>query len=208
MWRCGKYALRAKRYHGKRVQYEVGDSYFKDENVDADLYVWLLENQLKPRIKELRERYWDAINGTTDYTITIQHDGAPGHRAVGIEEHLDDLFREVGGVVERQPAKSPCTNILDLCVFHSLSARVAQVDYRTKTQLHAAVDVAFAQLDPEVLEMQWAVKATLMHRLVEMGGGHIPITHEGLRVARGRGGPAGRVRLWKAVDAHNARAFY
>ena len=161
MWRCGKYLRRKKSYNGKRVQYKKGDHYFKDMNMDAMLYVEILEKKLLPRIQELRRLYWDDSNGCADYTITVQHDGAPGHRAEGIEQYLDNLFERVLAVFLRQPAQSPLTNLLDLCVFYSLSSKVSQTDYKTKEQLHGAVLEAFRDLAAETLDMEWAVKVAI-----------------------------------------------
>ena len=138
-WRCGEWRLRKRKYTGKRKRYEKGDPYFQDLNLDAQLYVNLVTCLLLPRIEELRSTVWDQSNGGVDYCVTIQHDGAPGHKAEGIEEFLGQKFASVKGVWVRQPAKSPITNMLDMCVFHSVSSIVARLDYRTKEQLHATV---------------------------------------------------------------------
>ena len=127
----------------------------------------MVENLLLPRLKELRQTVWDASNGTTDYDLNIQHDGAPGHKAEGIEEYLASLFLPVRGNWVRQPAKSPCTNMLDMAVFHAVSSIVARNDYQNKEQLHVALEQAFNKLPTGTLDMQWACKAILMRQFVD-----------------------------------------
>ena len=83
MWRCGETRYYKINYTGKTTRHAKGDPYFKDLNVDADFYVKLLETKLLPRLMELRTTVWDKANGGTDYDLTMQHDGAPGHRAEG-----------------------------------------------------------------------------------------------------------------------------
>ena len=51
------------------------------------------------------------------------------------------MLREVGVRVVRQPPRSPCCNMLDMAVNHSLACKVAKNDYLTKEQLHCAVMV-------------------------------------------------------------------
>lgn len=158
IWRCGEIRKYKGDYRGKRKSHRKGDPYFKDLSVDAELYVKLLRTFLLPRMAELRRTVWDRFNGGSNYDLHIQHDGAPGHKAAGVEELLCRVFSPVRGVFVRQPAKSPCTNMLDMAVFHSLSSIVAQNDYVCKEQLHVAVEAAFKQLPPQTLEMQWACK--------------------------------------------------
>jgi hypothetical protein len=129
--------------------------------VDALLYTELVERHLLPRLKELRQSVWDAANGCSDYSLHIQHDGAPGHRAEGIEAYLNTICLEVRGEWVRQPAKSPCCNMLDMAVFHSISSIVARTDYTSKEMLHVAVESAFKELPAATLEMEWACKACL-----------------------------------------------
>jgi hypothetical protein len=209
MWRVGRWAKRSRNYNGKYTKYKKGDVYFKDLNMDAELYVEMVKELLRPRIAELRQKYFDVQNGTDEYDITIQHDGAPGHRADGIEEHLDDILQPVRAKMNRQPPKSPCTNLNDACVFHSISSIVAQIDYHTKEQLHVAVTQAFQDLQVETLEMEWACKSITMRRLIDHRGAHIAATHAAhLRKARGKGGAVGRRQLWAAVDAYVSQAHH
>ena len=174
----------------------------KDMNLDAEMYCKMMKDNLKPALQKLRVEVWDEANGTDDYDLDIQHDGAPGHRAAGVERYLDQLFKSVRGRFVRQPAKSPCCNMLDMAVFHSLAAKVAQYDYRTKDQLVSAVHQAWAELEPETLEMQWACKCVVMRLFVDLKGRSFRMTHAAkLRNARRQGGRAG---LWAAVDAFTA----
>jgi hypothetical protein len=202
-WRCGEWRIRTRKYTGKRVRYNKGDPYFQDLIVDARLYCQMVENLLLPRLKELRQTVWDASNGTTDYDLNIQHDGAPGHKAEGIEEYLASLFLPVRGNWVRQPAKSPCTNMLDMAVFHAVSSIVARHDYQNKEQLHVAVEQAFNELPTETLDMQWACKAILMRQFVDNKGKHVPPAHVGLRKSRTEGGHAG---LWQHVHRYTSTA--
>ena len=120
IWRCGETRYYKRNYNGKTRQHRAGDPFFKDLNVNAKFYVKLLKTKLLPCLVELRSSVWDQANGSKDYDLHIQHDGAPGHKSHGVEEMLTEIFSTVRGKFVRQPAKSPCTNMLDMAVFHSL----------------------------------------------------------------------------------------
>ena len=183
MWRVAELRHRAGSYNGKIMQYKAGDPYMKDVNLDAECYCKILREKLLPRVKQLRREVWRPFHGHDDFDIRIQHDGAPGHRAEGIEAYLERIFSAVRGIFIRQPAKSPCTNMLDMCVFHSLAAHVAQVDYSTKEELVAAVMESWRVLAPVTLSKQWACKAITMRRFVDNEGEEINSAHVGLGAA-------------------------
>ena len=154
-----------------------------------------------PRIRELRRTVWDPFFGGSDYDVRVQHDGAPGHRADGIEAYLEHIFRAVRVRFIRQPAKSPCCNLLDMCVFHVLAARVAQCDYDTKEELVAAVKEAWLSLNPMTLSKCWASKAVTMRRFVDNCGKEIDAAHVGLTSAFREGGLP---EVWAEVDRYCA----
>ena len=142
-WRVADTLKRKRNYNGERLKYKVGDVYIKDVSMGAVKYVQMLSDLLLPRLAYLKETFWG------DGPLRIQHDGAPGHRAKGIEMQLTALFRSIDAIFVRQPPKSPCCNMLDMAVFHSLSTYVAQVDYKGKDELVAAVLDAWANLPPQ-----------------------------------------------------------
>ena len=184
------------------VSHNKGDPYMKDVNMDAEVYVKILTKYLLPAVAAIRKKYWDVLFGR-DYDVVIQHDGAPGHRADGIEEYLERLFLSVRGLFVRQPAKSPCTNMLDMCVFNSLASHVAQCDYADKEELVAAVHDAWRCLDPRILDRMWGTKCVLMRRLIDNKGKEIDSAHIGLTSAHLEGGHA---ELWRFVERYNAVA--
>ena len=86
--------------------------------------------------------------------------------------------------------------MLDMAVFHSLSSHVAQVDYKTKNELVAAVEDAWAMLPPETLMMEWACKAVTMRQFVDFKGQEFKSAHPKLRKALLDGRITG---LWERV---------
>ena len=202
MWRVAELRYRDAPYHGKYVHYEVGDPYMVDVNMDAECYCKILREKLLPRVAELRREVWEPFHGHSDFDIRIQHDGAPGHRADGIEAYLEQMFRLVRGIYIRQPAKSPCSNMLDMCVFHSLAAHVAQCDYSNKEELVAAVMHSWRSLSPVTLSKQWASKAITMRRFIDNEGEEINSAHVGLGAAFREGG---LIELWLEVERYCAR---
>ena len=188
MWRVAELRHCEGQYHGRYVHYEVGDPYMVDVNMDAECYCKILREKLLPRIRELRAQAWEPFYGNSDFDVMIQHDGAPGHRADGIERYLESIFSSVRGIFIRQPAKSPCSNMLDMCVFHSLAAHVAQCDYSNKEELVAAVMHSWRSLSPVTLSRQWAAKAITMHRVIDNEGDEIDSAHVGQGAAFLEGG--------------------
>ena len=59
----------------------------KDVNMDAEVYVKILQKHLLPAVARIRRCFWTPLYGD-DYDVVIQHDGAPGHRADGIEAYI------------------------------------------------------------------------------------------------------------------------
>ena len=139
--------------------------------------------------------------GHGNYSITIQHDGAPGHRATDIEIRLNAAFACVNGSFVRQHSKSPCTNMLDMAVFNSLAAWVAQVDYENKWDLDAAVHEAWDALPLKTLMMQWACKLITMCQLVYHRGEEFKAAHPKLGQAYVFGGQLGlAAKVRQVVD--------
>lgn len=190
-WRCARWEQRKRKYTGVNVKYKKDDHYHDDCNMDADLYTDMMIDLLLPRIAELQATIWN------NKPVVIQHDGAPGHRAEGIEAKLTLAFAAVFAIFVRQPPKSPVSNMLDMAVFHSMSSLVAEVDYENKNELVAAVHDAWAVLDPETLAMEWACKAITMQQFIALDGEEFRGAHTGLRKAKAKGGwPA----VWARVD--------
>ena len=156
MWRVCDYLKRKGNYTGKRLQYKKGDWYVKDASMGAVKYVSMVTELLLPAIEAIKNKYWIPFAAGAPFKITVQHDGAPGHRADGIEAKLNELFANIGAVFRRQPPKSPDANMLDMCVFNSLEATVSEFHYGTKTELCAAVWEAWRRLCPDKLEKMWA----------------------------------------------------
>lgn len=197
-WRVANWCKRKRNYNGKKLKYKMGDDYVEDTSMGAEKYKDMLLGLLLPRVREIRNLFWGAG------TITIQHDGAPGHRAEGIERELTEAFSSLECVFVRQPPKSPCSNMLDMAVFHSMSALVAQVDYETKDELVAAVDDAWACLSPDTLSMEWACKAITFVQFVALEGEEFSGVHVGLRKALAKGGWEA---VWEKVASVRAGSF-
>ena len=165
MWRVCDYAQRKRNYTGKRLQYKEGDWYVKDASMGAVKYVEMVTELLLPAIEAIRVKYWVPLANGSPFVITVQHDGAPGHRADGIERSLNAAFAAIGAVFRRQPPKSPDANMLDMCVFNSLEATVSEFHYATKAELCAAVWEAWVRLCPNKLEKMWACSLSRTHSM-------------------------------------------
>ena len=166
MWRVCDYAQRKRNYTGKRLQYKEGDWYVKDASMGAVKYVEMVTELLLPAIEAIRVKYWFPLANGSPFVITVQHDGAPGHRADGIERSLNAAFAAIGAVFRRQPPKSPDANMLDMCVFNSLEATVSEFHYATKAELYAAVWEAWVRLYPNKLEKMWACSLSRTHSML------------------------------------------
>ena len=81
--------------------------------------------------------------------------------------------------------------MLDMTVFNSMAAYVAQHDYENKKGLAAAVQEAWDALPISTLLMQWACKSVTMAQLIHHRGGEFKAAHPELRKARAAGGFAG-----------------
>ena len=93
--------------------------------------------------------------------------------------------------------------MLDMCVFHSLAAHVAQCDYENKEELVATVHDAWQCLDPRMLNRQWASKCVPMRRLVNNKDVEIDSPHVGLGAAHLEDGQA---ELWRFIERYYAVA--
>ena len=200
-WRVARLKHYAGDYNGKFKSHRAGDEHIVDVNMDAAMYVDMMVNKLLPAVKQLKHHIWDVEAGHSNYIIAIQHDGAPGHKARDIERRLNAAFAAVQGRFIRQPPKSPCTNMLDMAVFNSMAAYVAQHDYENKRDLHAAVLEAWDALPVSTLLMQWACKSVTMAQLIHHRGDEFKAAHPGLRKARAAGGFAGlEAKARRVVD--------
>lgn len=197
-WRVAEIKTYASDYNGKFKSHKAGDKYVVDKNMDGEMYLRMMEEKLLPVLKRLKSQIWDPLAKGKAYRIGVQHDGAPGHRAQDIERRLNTFFEKIGATFIRQPAKSPCTNMLDMAVFNSMASYVAQTDYDNKRDLDAAVREAWDALKPSTLLMQWACKSVTMAQLVHHRGDEFRPAHPGLRKAFKSGG-------WAGVDAKVAR---
>ena len=81
--------------------------------------------------------------------------------------------------------------MLDMAVFNSMAAYVAQHDYKNKRDLAAAVQEAWDALPVLALLMQWACKSVTMAQLIHHCGDEFKAAHPGLRKARAAGCFAG-----------------
>ena len=199
MWRVCDLRRRASNYISKSargVRYRKGDFFVKDVNLGAVKYVEILMESLLPAVRRVKRLFWDPLARGSEYIIKIQHDGAPGHRANGIERQLNKVFACVNAKFIRQPPKSPESNMLDLCVFNSLAATVAHYDYSTKDELVAAVFEAWTQMDENKLELMWAIKAVNMFCYVKLHGREFDQPHFDMRTAMTKGGFAA---VWDRV---------
>ena len=83
--------------------------------------------------------------------------------------------------------------MLDMCVFHSLAAHVAQCDYSNKEELIAGVMHLWRSLSAVTLSRQCASKAITMQRFIDNAGDETDLAHVGLGAAFLEGG---LVELW------------
>jgi hypothetical protein len=107
-------------------------------------------------------------------TVVIQHDGASCH----IEDN-DVQFNQAAkqGVwnicLEKQPAKSPDTNVLDLSFFRALQAKQWSLGSETTIDgLIAQVLQAFAEFEPRKIDCGFLTLQTCLNDMMEVNGGN------------------------------------
>jgi hypothetical protein len=126
-------------------------------------------------------------------TITLQHDGAPGHNKKGNLTALN----EAGGldgwdiVIDTQPAQSPDLNLCDLCFFSSLQSASFSLrsECHTPAQLITNVMQAWDEYPWEALERAWGLLHSVYRSVLDDGGGNMyAMPHSGVKERQRDGG--------------------
>ena len=101
------------------------------------------------------------------HEVTLQMDGALPHTGQGNPQVLAERGANPrhGGPVIRvcvQPAMSPDTNVLDLCLFPSLSAICSKKRYLGRESIARAAKRAFRDYPVETLTRAWDMKTRVL----------------------------------------------
>lgn len=131
-------------------------------NLNAEMYLELLQNQVGPELTEVME---DA--GTE---IIFQQDGAPAHYGIAVRRYLNDTFEDSwigrGGTIE-WPARSPDLTPLDFFLWGHLKSVVFATPPPTLADLENRIRVACAEITLQQLQN---VRAGFVNRLVHCIG--------------------------------------
>jgi hypothetical protein len=107
-------------------------------------------------------------------TLVIQHDGASCH-IKGNDVQFDQAAKQgVGNIcLEKQPAKSPDTNVLDLSFFRALQAKQWSLGFEaTIYGLIAQVLHAFEEFEPRKIDCGCLTLQTCLNDMMEVNGGN------------------------------------
>jgi hypothetical protein len=106
--------------------------------------------------------------------VVIQHDGASCH-VEGNDVQLDEAAKQ--GVrnicLEKQPAKSPDTSVLDLLFFRALEAKQWSLGSETTIDgLIVHVLQLFAEFEPRKIDCGFLWLQTCLNDMMEVNGGN------------------------------------
>jgi len=154
MWRITepKIAKRSSKNHSR------GEVYQTDCTLDATKFRSLMLGKVYRAIRN--KMHWA-------HEVTLQMDGALPHTGQGNPQVLAERGANPrhGGPVIRvcvQPAMSPDTNVLDLCLFPSLSAICSKKRYLGRESIARAAKRAFRDYPVETLTRAWDMKTRVL----------------------------------------------
>jgi hypothetical protein len=106
--------------------------------------------------------------------LVIQHDGASAHITDNDVEFHQAARQGVWHIsLEKQPAKSPDTNVLDLSFFRALQAKQWSLGSETTIDgLIAQVLRAFQEFDPRKIDCGFLTLQTCLNDMLEVHGGN------------------------------------
>ncbi len=104
----------------------------------------------------------------------IQHDGASCHIKDNDVQFNQAAKQGVWNIcLEKQPAKSPDTNVLDLSFFRALQAKQWSLGSETTIDgLIAQVLQAFAEFEPRKFDCGFLTLQTCLNDMMEVNGGN------------------------------------
>jgi hypothetical protein len=107
-------------------------------------------------------------------TVVIQHDGASCHIKDNDVQFNQAAKQGVWNIcLEKQPAKSPDTNVLDLSFFRALQAKQWSLGSETTIDgLIAQVLKAFAEFEPRKIDCGFLMLQTCLNDMMEVNGGN------------------------------------
>ena len=162
MWRIqeAKVAKRNSKNHQR------GDTYMEDCTLNAEKFREIMLGRVYRAIR--RKMNWAKV-------VTLQMDGALPHTGMGNPDVLaarGKKARHGGPTIQPviQPSMSPDLNVLDLCMFPSMSARCSKHRSRNKKQIARIAEKCFRLYPSEVLVRAWEMKTRVLSTIVEHGG--------------------------------------
>lgn len=176
-------AKRNGKYHDK------GDVYQKDCTVTASWYRNCMVGD-----GGIMEKIADKMEDLGYRTVTVQHDGAPGHTG---EDNMA-VFEEEGAYfiphisVITQPSNSPDMNVLDLGFFRSLKCVIERVKEFTDNldELIEHIEEEFSSYDTNTILRIWAHQLDMYRCILKASGDNtFREPHSGVRKRQSNGDP-------------------
>lgn len=169
----------------------AGTEFLRPRAVDGEAWRDMMLQNVLPAVK--------AAFGHAKRSVVVQMDGAKPHIKGSIQSAIATACNADGFriTLKKQPANSPDFNILDLGFFHSLQQRATALKEGGEiSDLVGAVEAAFWEEDPRVLERVWqalfgVLNATLEHK----GDNDFSVPHQGTGGAQRRGELPRRARV-------------
>jgi transcriptional regulator with XRE-family HTH domain len=145
--------------------------FFFDSSVNGENYRRMLENEVIPRLAEMRDDY-------RNYFI-FQQDGAPAHYARSVRNLLDETFTEwIGrrGPIE-WPARSPDLTVADFFLWGYLKDQVFARGPETIDELKAIITEEFNRIPQEMIAKACRSVSTRLELCIDIDGQQIKL-HE------------------------------
>jgi len=176
---------RAKRSSKNRPR---GARVFKDGTLKADKFFEMCKTKVFPQIACA---FWFLRK--TGHAVRFQIDGASAHTGHDNIKKLNLLGQTFDPmiIVTKQPAKSPDTQVHDIALFPSMSARSHPIQkhhrFGDKDALWGAVMEVWDQFDAATIERAWQDRDLLFDKIIETHGDNefeVPHVSRATRAAR------------------------
>lgn len=179
---------KAKRWSKNRP---AGAPVFEDTTMSAKIFYELCRTKVFPQIAATF--WWKRRGEAEEGPVTWQVDGASPHTGKGNIKRLNDLgaMFDPKIIVVLQPARSPDTQVHDIAIFPSMSARSHRIQkhnsFFDKDALYEAVLDVWDNYDAPTIERAWQDRALLFDEIIRTNGDNefeVPHVSKDERAAR------------------------
>jgi hypothetical protein len=151
------------------VNRPAGADVWVNDNVDKDMYRFVLINEVVPKIVEV----WPNFDRPS-VKVKLQQDGAKSH-IDPMDEEWQEFLHEMGweDKIEllTQPANSPDTNVNDLAFFNSLQSDYYDYAPTNSFELIEFVKKAHAEFPISKLKRIWLTYQSCLNEIINNNGG-------------------------------------